>query len=824
MQAFAISFGVIFVAELGDKSQLMALAFATRFPAWRVLIGITDRDRDHPRCLGGRRPAGGRPPAHRGDHDRRRPRVPRVRGVDAAGRHPGRGRRDGRGQGRPAGRGRGHRRHRRHVPARRARATRPCSPPSRSPPGRASFGTWLGSTLGMVAADALAIVVGHQLGVAPARTGRTDRRRHPLRRVRAGPPDRGRPVAQPKASATLRVGRFVPMGRMSSGSERGGGISPARRRLACCANARPEDSSTPRRRRRQWGSDRRVAPLPAYTRPPIGPGRRRQPAGDGGHGGGLDRLRRHHDHPAVHQQRHAEHALHQRSGLLPGRGDPADQLGHGLPGGPARVPRAGPAPTVGRPERPSTTTSAARCPTLTVLVPSYKEEARVIRQTLLSAALQEYPFQRIVLLIDDPPDPTDARRPAAARRRRMALPGQIDGAARRAARAGRGRARRPRAPGRRRPGAHRRATSRRPRRPTTSAADWLRGAGRPRDRVGGRPHRRLPRRPRARPPRPPTCGPSADAIAAAVADGHRPRRRTACSSSTGGWCGPSAPRWRAFERKRYVSLSHEPNKAMNLNSYIGLIGGGYREVETPSGGCALVPRRRRAARPRRPRPRLRAHPRRRQRAAARVLPAPRPPAWSSREHSDVAVAQTPYSSYPGSATRLERLAGATTDLQHIVHQGMTHYDATFWVGANAVLRKARARRHRDDRRARRAARSSRYIQDRTVIEDTESSIDLGVHGWRLLQLPGAAQLQRHAAGLRLAEHPAPALGQRRPADPAQAAGARSATAGARGERSRLGELFLRVNYMASICWAQLRPAAPAGLPVQRPAAQPARRC
>lgn len=41
MHAFWISLGVIFVAELGDKSQLMALAFATRFKAWPVLIGIT---------------------------------------------------------------------------------------------------------------------------------------------------------------------------------------------------------------------------------------------------------------------------------------------------------------------------------------------------------------------------------------------------------------------------------------------------------------------------------------------------------------------------------------------------------------------------------------------------------------------------------------------------------------------------------------------------------------------------------------------------------------------------------------------------------------
>ena len=41
LQAFLISFGVIFVAELGDKSQLMALAFAARYPAWTVLVAVT---------------------------------------------------------------------------------------------------------------------------------------------------------------------------------------------------------------------------------------------------------------------------------------------------------------------------------------------------------------------------------------------------------------------------------------------------------------------------------------------------------------------------------------------------------------------------------------------------------------------------------------------------------------------------------------------------------------------------------------------------------------------------------------------------------------
>lgn len=41
LHAFFLSFGVIFVAELGDKSQLMALAFATRYKTLPVLIAIT---------------------------------------------------------------------------------------------------------------------------------------------------------------------------------------------------------------------------------------------------------------------------------------------------------------------------------------------------------------------------------------------------------------------------------------------------------------------------------------------------------------------------------------------------------------------------------------------------------------------------------------------------------------------------------------------------------------------------------------------------------------------------------------------------------------
>lgn len=41
ISAVLVSFGVIFVAELGDKSQLMALAFSARYRALPILVGIT---------------------------------------------------------------------------------------------------------------------------------------------------------------------------------------------------------------------------------------------------------------------------------------------------------------------------------------------------------------------------------------------------------------------------------------------------------------------------------------------------------------------------------------------------------------------------------------------------------------------------------------------------------------------------------------------------------------------------------------------------------------------------------------------------------------
>jgi len=100
----------------------------------------------------------------------------------------------------------------------------------------------------------------------------------------------------------------------------------------------------------------------------------------------------------------------------------------------------------------------------------------------------------------------------------------------------------------------------------------------------------------------------------------------------------------------------------------------------------------------------------------------------------IAVAQTPYSAIPNPKSLVERIAGATTDIQYIIHQGFTHYNATYWVGANAVLRKAALMdiRQVDNERGFKVAR---YIQDRTVIEDTESTVDLIHQGWRLYNYP-----------------------------------------------------------------------------------------
>jgi EAL domain-containing protein (putative c-di-GMP-specific phosphodiesterase class I)/cellulose synthase/poly-beta-1,6-N-acetylglucosamine synthase-like glycosyltransferase len=438
---------------------------------------------------------------------------------------------------------------------------------------------------------------------------------------------------------------------------------------------------------------------------------------------------------------------------------------------------------------------AGDTPSVTVLVPAYQEDERVIRTTLLTAALQEYPGLRVVLLIDDPQQPkTRAARDLL--RSARALPAAIE--AELAAPFGRVQAAYDRFELSLEDRAERVAT-------TTDMRDladeyrfsvgWLYSLGRRQEMVDH------------------TDVFFVDHILNALGDD----LGTIAEALEGG-AGEDAvlplERLRqlyrrllaifdvtvsSFERKRYVSLSHEPNKAMNLNSYIGLMGGNYQEVSTPL-GIALVPA-----------------------AAGRAeLVVPDPdyvltldadsvllPEYALRlvqlmeqgAYAQHAVAQTPYSAFPGSATRIERISGATTDIQHIVHQGMTHYDATFWVGANAVLRKKALDdicevAYEGDWEIR------RYIQDRTVIEDTESTIDLGVHGWTLYNYPErmaysatppdfgslAIQRQRWAnGGLLILSRLKDQVRARK----------------ARGQKNRFGELFLRVNYMASIFWSSV---------------------
>ena len=168
---------------------------------------------------------------------------------------------------------------------------------------------------------------------------------------------------------------------------------------------------------------------------------------------------------------------------------------------------------------------------------------------------------------------------------------------------------------------------------------------------------------------------------------------------------------------------------------------------------------------------------------------------------------------------MERLSGATTDLQHIVHQGMSYYGATFWVGANAVIRK-RALDDIVEVEHQGGFEIRRYIMDRTVIEDTESSVDLAHPRLAAAQLPGAAQLSRHAAGLRLSVHPATSLGQWRTADPAEAVDAADRSAQARRERQLDPDVAAGQLHGLDLL-EQHRVAAPAVLPVRQPAAQPA---
>jgi cellulose synthase/poly-beta-1,6-N-acetylglucosamine synthase-like glycosyltransferase len=430
---------------------------------------------------------------------------------------------------------------------------------------------------------------------------------------------------------------------------------------------------------------------------------------------------------------------------------------------------------------------------ITVLVPSYVEEPSVVRKTLWSAALQEFPDVRVVLLIDDPPNPTDPELIEVLESAR-ALPSAIEEAlaapyGRMAAAAAAAEVSTDGIDG---PvsladmtalvDAHR------------DAAEWIEALADEHPIVDHtdeffveRVLRDLARELRL----------TMFAIEAAIAqdaalDADRVRQLHARLVRI------FRAELTSFERKAWASTSHEPNKAMNLNAYLSLIGGAFTTIETPKGPALVtatdddpivlsVPESRYVLTLDADSMLLRDY-------CLRLVERLETPGWER-----VAVIQTPYSSYRGAPTRIERLAGATTDVQHLLHQGMTYYDATFWVGANAVIRT----RALDDIASTEIVDGfsiTTYIQDATVIEDTESSIDLGDHGWTLSNYPErlsysatppdfgslVVQRRRWANGglLILPKFMRQLTRRRRERRPA-----------------RIGEVALRVNYLASITWA-----------------------
>lgn len=433
-------------------------------------------------------------------------------------------------------------------------------------------------------------------------------------------------------------------------------------------------------------------------------------------------------------------------------------------------------------------------PLLTVIIPSYREDERVIRQTLLSAALQEYPDLRVVLLTDDPPNPTDPAHMQTLSRAR-ALPGVI--------------ADELREPRRRFEAAlaafdHDRTPNPAADAPTLAglaesydaAADWFRGKCDSQERQDHSDEflvieflGRMEADFRA----------TAEAVRAAMADSTAVLSRQRARQLYQRLVNTFSAEVTSFERKQYASLSHEANKAMNLNSYLGLMGGSYCVVDSP-GGRVLID------------------------AGTRTpdLVVPNTdyvltldadsillPEYCLRlvyfmeqpENSRVAVVQTPYSAYRGARSNIERISGATTDIQHIVHQGLTRYDATFWVGANAVIRKP-ALDELEEIEDEAGFPIRRYIKDRTVIEDTESSIDLRAKGWSLYNYPerlsysatppdfGSLVIQRQRwanGGLVILPKLWRLLRRREPGV----------------ARPGVAEMFLRTNYLASISWASL---------------------
>jgi len=369
--------------------------------------------------------------------------------------------------------------------------------------------------------------------------------------------------------------------------------------------------------------------------------------------------------------------------------------------------------------------SGGAAPSLTVLVPSYKEEPQVVRRTLLSAALQDYPNRRVVLLIDDPAHPANADDERALRSIES-LPVRLQALFADVAE---------------RFGCECAAYERRHVRGAIDSPVEAKRIGRLYEDAA----RWLEERASHLVPEEPGDELLRDKVFLPLVREHRARaRRLALRARAGALEKAHLLReyrrlaslfrveFTSFQRKRYVNLAHEPNKAMNLNAFIGLMGKHLREVRRADGlhleHCAegvatwSVPD---------------ADYLLTLDADSIIVPdyAPRLMHYMGVPGNErVAVAQTPYSTIPAAAGTLENIAGATTDIQHNIHQGFTAFGSTYWVGANALLRK-RALEDIAQTDRERGFPITRFIVDRTVIEDTESSIDLVSRGWQLYNYP-----------------------------------------------------------------------------------------
>ena len=222
----------------------------------------------------------------------------------------------------------------------------------------------------------------------------------------------------------------------------------------------------------------------------------------------------------------------------------------------------------------STGTSPTHQPSITVLVPSYAEEPEVVRDDAAVGRAAGVPRPARRAAARRPAEPDRPGRARAARRDPRASPDEIEAMLRRAARS----ASPTRSCG---TSSAERDAGRRCDRRGTLASSPVDYAGRPR--LARSDHGRRRARStttstsssstRCCGARPTTCALTGEAAARGHRRGRLPDVRARARSCTAASRGPSTPSSTCFERKKYASLSHEANKAMNLNAYIGLMGG-----------------------------------------------------------------------------------------------------------------------------------------------------------------------------------------------------------------------------------------------------------